>query len=517
MRAARSLPPARQDVAVEQANATLARILDAIEEYVYTGEFLPDDRYQVVFAGPCREQFLGMGTEDARTAIWADYVHPEDVRTFDTAHVAAHATGRLDVEYRLVGADGLVRWVRDRGRLRHEGARRFLDGSILDVTAVHLARQELEGARADADRLARTDALTGAANRWSLPEILAALDGTAVGVLSLDVDHFKQINDFHGHAAGDAVLVELTRRLRSVLRAGDRVVRMGGEEFLVLLTGVADEAALLDAAEKLRRAMRDEPVAREGGPLRFTVSIGATLATAEQALEERLAVADALLYAAKRAGRDRVRVAPLEDGEDVWDGDSGAWRIAHAMGTAAAAAEGLPDQHLGAVSALAAGIARRLRLSRPQVLRCRLAGLLHDVGKLRVPAAVLLKPAALDPAEQALVRRHAEHGEELIAAVPELAALAPIVRHHHERHDGGGYPDGLAGEQIPLEARIIAAADSWDAMTSDRPYRRALRRSEALAELDRASGTQLDPRVVAALRSVLGDPRQPEPADPREP
>ena len=137
-----------------EAHATLTRILGAIEEYVYTGEFLPGDAYRVLFAGPCRERFLGMSVEHARDAVWADYVHPDWMETFDAAHRGAHETGRLDVEYRLVGADGRVRWVRDRGRMRVEDGRRFLDGSVLDVTAVRSVQLELEAARAEAQRLA---------------------------------------------------------------------------------------------------------------------------------------------------------------------------------------------------------------------------------------------------------------------------------------------------------------------------------------------------------------------------
>lgn len=500
---ARFLPPAHERFPPAAAHATLARILGAIEEYVYTGEFLDDDGYRVVFAGPCRERFLGMSVLDARTAVWADYVHPDDIETFDVAHAAAHASGRLDVEYRLVGADGIVRWVRDRGRLRHEAGRRLLDGSILDVTAMHVAREELRAAHARADHLARTDALTGVANRRSLPELIAALDGAPLGVLSLDVDRFKLINDFHGHAVGDAVLVELAERLRRTLRVGDRVVRMGGEEFLVLLPGVTDEASLSALAEDVRRSIGTEAFGLDGRDLTVTVSIGATFAGAERHFDALLAAADSFLYVAKRAGRDRVHVASPHSVANAGDVESDSLRLASAMATAAAAAEGIPPDHLAAVSLLAARIARRLGGSPPQVLRCRLAGLLHDLGKLRIPAAVLNKPGPLDAEEWAIVRRHPECGEQLAAAIPELAPVAHIVRHHHERYDGAGYPDGLAGDAIPLESRIIAAADTWHTITTDRPYRPAATEVAALAELERVAGTQLDPAVVAALRSVV--------------
>lgn len=506
MTGARYLPPAHQPATSAEGHATLTRILDAIDEYVYTGEFLADNGYQVVFAGPCRERFLGMSVDHARTAVWADYVHPDDIAIFDTAHDAAHATGRLDVEYRLIGADGVVRWVRDRGRVRDENDRRYLDGSILDVTAMHAAREALAIAHARADRLARTDALTGVANRHSLPGLVAHLDGVPLGLLSVDVDRFKQINDFYGHAAGDAVLVELADRFRETLRVEDRIVRMGGEEFLVLLPGVADETALFELAERARRCVCDAPAQAGDQSVPVTVSIGATFGAAGPDFDALLAVADRFLYGAKRAGRNRVQLAALDRAdEDAGDEESVSLRIARAMATAAAATAGIPDDHLTSVSLLGARIARRLNASGPQVLRCRLAGLLHDLGKLRIPAAVLNKPGALDPHEWALIRRHSEYGEQLVAAVPELAPVASIVRHLHERCDGGGYPDGLAGDAIPLEARILAAAETWHAITTDRPYRSALPTVEALSELDRVAGSQLDPLVVTALRSIVTD------------
>jgi diguanylate cyclase (GGDEF)-like protein/PAS domain S-box-containing protein len=493
-----------------EAHATLTRILGAIEEYVYTGEFLPGDEYRVLFAGPCRERFLGMSVEQAAGAVWADYVHPDWIETFDAAHHGAHQTGRLDVEYQLVGADGRVRWVRDRGRMRVEDGRRYLDGSVLDVTAVHSAQLELEAARAEAQRLAQVDHLTGAANRRSLAGRLDGLGHAPVGVLTIDVDHFKQINDLYGHAAGDAVLVSLAARLRLSVRREDDVVRMGGEEFLLLLPGVLDETALLDIAESVRSDVAAKPVHAGGDEIAVTVSVGAAIADARtHDVEALLVAADRALYAAKRSGRNCVRLASADPGADPHaEAQSDAMRLAQAMATVAAAAEGMSDVHLLDVSLLAARVARRLGSSPSHVLRCRLAGLLHDVGKVRIPSAILTMPGPLDEDQRKLMREHSAHGEVLITAVPDLRPIAPIVRHHHERWDGSGYPDGLAGTAIPLEARIIAAVDAWSAMTTDRAYRAALPEAAALLELDRVAGSQLDPEVVGALRSVLARPRE---------
>jgi diguanylate cyclase (GGDEF)-like protein len=298
------------EAALREAHATLTRILGAIEEYVYTGEFLPDDGYRVVFAGPCREQFLGVTVEQARTAIWRYYVHPDDVELFDSAHNGAKESGRLDVQYRLIGADGVLRWVRDRGRVRFEDGRHYLDGSILDVTEVHRVREELIEARAEADRLAHIDHLTGVANRRSLAPVLSRHQGRPVGLLLFDLDHFKAINDEHGHAAGDAVLVAVADRLRDSVRSDDAVVRMGGEEFLVVLRDIADDAQLQAVAEKLRVRIAAEPIAAAGAVLRVTTSIGgAWLAAADADFEAGVRRADRALYAAKQDGRDCIRLA----------------------------------------------------------------------------------------------------------------------------------------------------------------------------------------------------------------
>ena len=144
----------RQVESLSQANATLNRILGAIDEYVYSGEFLPDGSYVLRYAGPCRERFLGLPSEQARTAVWVDHVHPDDVAVFFSSHEEALAHGTLDIQYRLLGADGRLRWVRDRGRIRHLDGQVYLDGSVLDVTALRQAEQRLTDHVKDIEQLA---------------------------------------------------------------------------------------------------------------------------------------------------------------------------------------------------------------------------------------------------------------------------------------------------------------------------------------------------------------------------
>jgi diguanylate cyclase (GGDEF)-like protein len=502
--------PGHHDVEHAEVTATLTRILGAIEEYVYTGEFLPDGGYRVVFVGPCREQLLGMSVEEGRTAVWADHVHPADVETFDTAHDDAHLTGRLDVQYRLVGADGRVRWVRDRGRMRLEGGRRFLDGSVLEVTDHKRTELALERARAQAHRLATIDPLTGAYNRRSLAARLAAAGDSSVGVLSVDVDHFKNVNDLYGHAAGDAVLVAVAARLRQAVRAGDAVFRMGGEEFLVLLPSLPDELALADVAESVRARIAAEPVHTGGQAIAVTASVGAARAERSSgALDVLLDAADRALYTAKRSGRNRVRLASAgADGDEEVVAESDALRMAEAMARVAAGAESLPDDHLVRVSLLATRVARRWRPARRS--RCAAGSAAScttwersSCPRRRSPRRARSTPrtggscAPTPSTARASSPRCRTCGRSRRSCASTTSATT-----------GPGYPDGLAGEDILLEARIVAAAECWVAMISARPHRAALPEDVALGQLEAAAGTHLDPRVVAALRSVLAHPRE---------
>jgi hypothetical protein len=236
--------------------------------------------------------------------------------------------------------------------------------------------------------------------------------------------------------------------------------------------------------------------------VRLTISIGAARSGGELgSLDALVEVADGRLYAAKRAGRNRVALtddalaAPRSEPEVIG--------VARTLALVAGC--GL-EPHAEQVAGLAARMAEHMGLPEALVLRCELGGWLHDVGKSAIPTRILEKPGPLDDDEWAVMRTHPVIGEQIVRGVAALRDAAAAVRHHHERYDGTGYPDRLAGTAIPVEARIIAAADAYAAMTADRPYSAALTAEQATAELHRCARTQLDPRVVAALLSVLGLP-----------
>jgi diguanylate cyclase (GGDEF)-like protein/putative nucleotidyltransferase with HDIG domain len=365
-------------------------------------------------------------------------------------------------------------------------------------------------ARADAERRSRVDALTGLFNRRHTMETIEhelarGSQGPGVGVLMFDVDHFKRINDRHGHAGGDTVLVEVAERLRSEVREWDVVARIGGEEFCVVAPSLDSELAVAALGERLRLAVAERPVVLPTGvAVPVTISVGAALvAHGDGSAEHALDFADRALYAAKRHGRNRLRRFSQLNSADLRAEQPECLHIAEALALTTDLREGNLATHGRQVADLSAAIARRLGHSEDDILRVRLGGWLHDIGKMAVPDDALTRPGPLTDAEWQTMRTHPAVGADLLSHFPELAPACPAVRHHHERFDGTGYPDRLAGEQIPLDARIVAVADAYTAMTSDRPYQARRSVEEAIAELGRCAGSQFDPAVVLALTDEL--------------
>jgi diguanylate cyclase (GGDEF)-like protein/PAS domain S-box-containing protein len=296
-----------------EADDRFMHLLDVIGEHVYRAIAHPDGRIEELFQGPGADRLLGGADPDGAMKNWNAAIHPDDRPAMD-AFDAALAEGRdADVEYRLRGFDGVTRWVHDRAvtRRREDGVIE-VSGIVSDVTERRRMQDELREAHRAAEALATTDELTGAFNRRHFAALAAgALAGQAAtcGLLLLDADHFKRINDLHGHVAGDAVLVELVRRLRRALGPDDVLARWGGEEFAVLARGVDSAEALARRAYRLLDAVAATPVVVRDLELGLTISIGGVHASAGLAtLDALIEHADRHLYAAKRDGRNRAWV-----------------------------------------------------------------------------------------------------------------------------------------------------------------------------------------------------------------
>jgi diguanylate cyclase (GGDEF)-like protein len=501
----------RMRAELAEAHGALSRVVEAMDGHLYTLRVDADGGYRTVYRGPNREVLLGGplagDAEDDR--LWESLLHPDDREQWRVALARLPEGEAIQLEYRVVGLDGVARTVLDSLRPRRDqGGNLFYDGVTRDVTERQRLEDELHRAHGAAELRARTDELTGAFNRRHFAEIAAealAADPSGCALLMLDADHFKQVNDVHGHVVGDAVLVELARRLTDSLRPSDCLARWGGEEFAVLLAGVNSEEELDRLAQRLRRAVARAPVSAAGVSLRLTISIGAARATeALASLDLLVEAADRCLYVAKRDGRDRVSlspevalgIAPASEPEVV--------QVARALALTAGLREGAPESHAEQVAVLATRTAERMALPFDVIERCTLGGWLHDIGKASVAQRILNKPGPLDDAEWTVIRTHPAIGEDIVRRVGALREAAAAVRGHHERYDGTGYPDRLTGLAIPIEARVVAAADAYVAITTDRAYSAASTPQEAAAELRRSGGTHLDRDVVAALLGVLG-------------
>ena len=375
------------------------------------------------------------------------------------------------------------------------------------LLAIQLYQRAIVGALR-AMRLALTDPLTSLGNHRNFHDRLerelrhAHERRLPLSLCLIDVDDFKRINDRFGHPAGDRVLSQLATRLRQTGEA----FRLGGGEFALLLPGSDESAALAAASSVVDRigALKLEQVGT------VTVSVG--VATSPQHAAERdelIRLADSALYWAKEYGKNQVRayrpdVIELAELKRLASGPDRAarFRAAASLARAVDARDVYTGSHSQRVADLAARTARRLGLPDEDIELTRLAASLHDLGKLAIPEEILRKPGPLTEPERMVLERHPQIGFRMLESLG-VDPVADWVLHHHERWDGSGYPDGLPGDQIPLGARIIFVADAYDAMTSERVYRRRVAPEHAIAELERCAGSQFDPEIVAALADEL--------------
>jgi diguanylate cyclase (GGDEF)-like protein len=358
-------------------------------------------------------------------------------------------------------------------------------------------------------RLALTDPLTGLGNHRSFQERLQRELTKARGrdipftLCLIDIDDFKRINDLFGHPVGDNVLAQVGARLRQ----NGEAFRLGGDEFALLLPARSATEALPVAQTVIERIAALELL--DVGSVTASAGVS-TFPLQAFDRDELIRLADSALYWAKEHGKNRVHVyrpdvLELAELRRLAHGPDRAarFRAAASLAKAVDARDTYTGSHSTRVAELGAWIAARLGLDAEQIELTRLAGSLHDLGKLAIPEEILRKPGPLTPPERLVVERHSQIGYRMLESL-EVDPVADWVLHHHERWDGTGYPNGLAGEEIPLGARIIFVADAYDAMTSDRAYRGRLTPQEAVAELERCAGTQFDPEIVSVFARELG-------------
>ncbi len=385
---------------------------------------------------------------------------------------------------------------------------------LLEQLAAQIA-MPLENAQlyARAEKKARVDELTRLYNRRSLDEMIDneisrhSRYGGVFSLAILDLDSFKAYNDTYGHLSGDRLLTEVGTCISSTIRTADSAFRYGGDEFAILLPHTTLDDAY-QVTERVRKKISEKV---NCGEMSVSASIGlASWPDHGISHTDIIAAADATLYQAKRKGGNQSQCAAesvsserqRDSHVDTESIDSDILGMARVLSeTVDAKCETNKNRSKNIVEDCLAMV-KALKFDDATATRLEICALLHDIGKVNIGDEILSKPGSLTDEEWEIVKTHPIMGAEVAAKVPKLASCVGGILHHHERWDGTGYPDGLKGENIPLEARILAIASAFAAMTSERPYARTLTYEQGLEEVGRCAGTQFDPEIVKVFLSL---------------
>jgi diguanylate cyclase (GGDEF)-like protein/PAS domain S-box-containing protein len=351
-------------------------------------------------------------------------------------------------------------------------------GEVIGVQIASLDITRRKEAETELIHLSYHDHLTGLYNRRFFEEEVKRLDtkqNLPLSIIMCDVNGLKLVNDSFGHDSGDTLLKRAAEAIKKACREGDVIARVGGDEFVVLLPGTSALESV-QVANKIKEMALKEAVFN----IELSISYGYdTKTTNTQSMIEIIANAENHMYRHKLYERASLRSNTVDLIMNTLFEKSNREAL-----------------HSSRVSSICESIASKLDLDKDIVNQMRIAGLIHDIGKIGVSESILNKPGSLSIEERSDIERHPETGWRILSSTDELSDLAEYILNHHEKWDGSGYPNRLKGEAIQLEARIIAVADAYDAMTSERSYRKAMSKKEAIKELARCSGTQFDPRII---------------------
>ena len=334
--------------------------------------------------------------------------------------------------------------------------------------------------------MAEQDGLTRIPNRRSFEDKMRAFNGRElqrISMLSIDVNGLKFINDTLGHLAGDQMIVAAARIIEAVFGAHGHVARIGGDEFGVILEGM-DEDEIETLLERLAEAAEQYSLGSAEG---LSLSYGYAFHNGGIVnMEHMFQIADNNMYQNKLLKKESIRSA-----------------FVSSFMKALEAKDYVVEGHVMRMEALVTRIGEALSLHRDRLDKLILLTRFHDIGKIGIPDSILKKPALLTETEWKVMRTHSSIGERIALEAADIRDIAHLILKHHERWDGGGYPLGLKGDEIPVECRILAIADTFDAMTNDRPYRPAVSCERAILEIDRCAGTQFDPELVGVFLNVI--------------
>ncbi|MCE5195560.1 MAG: diguanylate cyclase [Negativicutes bacterium] len=355
-------------------------------------------------------------------------------------------------------------------------------GKIQGVVGVGHDSTERKRREAEIQYLSDHDALTGVYNRAYFEKEKMRLERTnalPVSLIVCDINGLKQINDAYGHEEGDALLLALVQKLQECCRPSDLIIRVAGDDFYIILPET-DAETVVTVYEKMIKAiaiLETEPAQHQY--YASTAAAYASKTTSTQSLDDILKIAEEYLYNRKLLAQSGIHS-----------------KLLVTLMSALHEKSNETQEHAERMARMATELGRQLSMPLNDLDTLALASALHDIGKINIDFSILNKPGQLNDEEWQLMKQHPDVGYRIAQSVPQFAAVKDIIRSHHERWDGKGYPQGLVGEAIPLPARLIAVVDAYDAMTEDRVYRKARSRAEAIAEIEKSAGTQFDPNIA---------------------
>ncbi len=458
-----------------------SRIISNLPGVSYRCQF--DESWTMLFLSETCEALTGYSPSELignKDISFNDLIVPTYWKMINDEWASARRLNQpCNIEYEIIKKDGTRIWVWEKGKCFFEDQAWYIEGFLMDVTERKLSEQRI-------DYASKHDYLTGLPNRRYFDETIRALDQSKnfpIIVSMIDIDGLKLINDTYGHQAGDNAIITLSNILTEVFKDQAFISRIGGDEFIVVFTQTDLEAYDLMLSRVMHLLSQ---VTIHDIPL--SSSCGTAIKTDDsQDIDQILIDAENQMYSNKtlhnQSSKSQVIVALFESLKDKNQAERA---------------------HSDRVSQYCQMMGERLKLTKQEVLELEIAGRMHDIGKITIPDHILKKPGKLTDEEWVIMQNHTINGYQILRSADKYSNLAEYALTHHERWDGQGYPKGLEGEEIPLFSRIICISDAFEAMTSDRPYRKAMPLEDAVEELKRCAGTQFDPKLVDVfVRDVI--------------